>query len=138
MYVNYHALNKVTIKNKYPRPLATNLFERLTKVEYYIKLDLQSGYWYVHIAKGNESKTTRVTQYEVFEFLVMPFGLTNAPTFGIDPLRHDITKLDLTIPLLSLWCIDINLSIQSVFLTLYMTWVHYELYRKYKSCVPCE
>ena len=85
MYVNYHALNKVTIKNTYPRPLATNLFEKLTKVEYFIKLDLQLRYWYVHIAKGNESKTTRVTQYEVFEFLVMSFGLTNAPTFGIDP-----------------------------------------------------
>ena len=38
--------------------------------------------------------------------------------------RHDITKLDLTIPLLSFWCIDIELSIQSISLALHMTWVH--------------
>ena len=32
---------------------------------------------------------------------------------GIEPLkvRHNVTKLDLTIPLLSCWCIDIDLSI---------------------------
>ena len=45
---------------------------------------------------------------------------------GIDPLkeRHDVTKLDLTIPLQCLWCIEIDLSIQPRSLTLYMTWVH--------------
>ena len=45
---------------------------------------------------------------------------------GIEPqkARHDVTKLDLTIPLLSLWCIDIDLSIQLMSLTLYMTLVH--------------
>ena len=45
---------------------------------------------------------------------------------GIDPLkeRHDVTKLDLAISLLSIWCIDIDLSIQPMSLTSYMTWVH--------------
>ena len=38
--------------------------------------------------------------------------------------RHDITKLDLTMLLLSFWCIDIDLSIQPMSLTLYITWVH--------------
>ena len=42
---------------------------------------------------------------------------------GIEPLkaRHDVTKLDLTIPLLSFWCIDIDFSIQSMSLRLYTT-----------------
>ncbi|RVW83245.1 RNA-directed DNA polymerase-like [Vitis vinifera] len=43
MCVDYHALNKVTIKNKYPIPLVVNLFDRLTKVEYFTKLDLAIG-----------------------------------------------------------------------------------------------
>ena len=45
---------------------------------------------------------------------------------GIDPLnaRHDVTMLDLTIHLLSFWCIGIDLSIQLMSLTLYMTCVH--------------
>ena len=44
----------------------------------------------------------------------------------IEPLkvRHNVTKLELTIPLLSIWCIDIDLSIQPIIFTLYMTWVH--------------
>ena len=37
MCVDYRALNKVTIKNKYPIPLATELFDRLSKASYFTK-----------------------------------------------------------------------------------------------------
>ena len=43
MCVDYRALNKVTIKNKYPIPLAAELFDRLSKASYFSKLDPQSG-----------------------------------------------------------------------------------------------
>ena len=79
MCVNYRALNKVMIKNKYPIPLAAKLFDRLSKAEYFTKLDLRSRYWQVHVAEGDEAKTTCVTRYGSFEYLFMPFGLTNAP-----------------------------------------------------------
>ena len=78
MCVDYRALNKVTIKNKYLIPLAAELFDRLSKASYFTKLDLRSGYWQVRIATGDEGKTTCVTRYGSYEFLVMPFGLTNA------------------------------------------------------------
>ena len=79
MCVDYRALNQVTIKNKYPIPLAAELFDRLAKARYFIKLDLRSGYWQVRIAEGDEAKTTCVTRYGSYEFLVMTFRLTNAP-----------------------------------------------------------
>ncbi|KAL0393056.1 UNVERIFIED_CONTAM: RNA-directed DNA polymerase [Sesamum radiatum] len=79
MCVDYRALNKVTIKNKYPIPNAIDLFDKLTKAKYYTKIDLRSGYWQVHAARGDEPKTMCVTRYGYFEFLVMQFGLTNAP-----------------------------------------------------------
>ena len=76
----YRALNKVTIKNKYPIPLVADLFDQLGHARYFTKLELRSGYYQVRIAEEDEPKTTCVTRYWSYEFLVMPFGLTNAPT----------------------------------------------------------
>ncbi|KAL0346357.1 UNVERIFIED_CONTAM: RNA-directed DNA polymerase [Sesamum calycinum] len=59
MCVDYRALNKVTIKNKYPTLNTIDLFDKLTKAKYYAKIDFRSGYWQVHVARGDEPKTTR-------------------------------------------------------------------------------
>ena len=77
--IDYHALNKITVRNRYPLPIINDLFDRLHGAKYFSKLDLRSGYYQVRIAKEDEPKTTCVTRYGAFEFLVMPFGLTNAP-----------------------------------------------------------
>ena len=45
MCVDYKALNKVTVKNKYSVPLIQDLFDRLCKATYFTKLDLRSSYW---------------------------------------------------------------------------------------------
>ncbi|KAK4381413.1 Transposon Ty3-G Gag-Pol polyprotein [Sesamum angolense] len=45
MCVDYRALNKVTIKNKYSIPNVMDLFDKLTKAKFYTKIDLRSGYW---------------------------------------------------------------------------------------------
>ena len=80
MCIDYQALNKVTVKNKYPIPLIADLFDQLGRARYFTKLDLRLGYYQVRIVERDEPKTTCVTRYGSFEFLVMPFGLTNAPT----------------------------------------------------------
>lgn len=77
MCIDYQALNKIIVKNKYPIPLIVDLFDQLRKTRYFTKLDLCLGYYQVHIVKGDEPRTTCIIQYGPYEFLVMPFGLTN-------------------------------------------------------------
>ena len=49
------------------------------KAYVYTKINLGHAYHLIHIAKGDEPKTTFWTHYRSYEWCVMPFGLTNAP-----------------------------------------------------------
>lgn len=77
--VDYRALNKITVKNRYPLPLISELLDRLRAAKYFTKIDLRGAYNLVRIAEGEEWKTAFRCRYGHFEYLVMPFGLTNAP-----------------------------------------------------------
>lgn len=77
--VDYRALNKLTIRNRYLVPNADNLFDRLGTARIFSKLDLKSGYHQVRIKKRDKPKTACITRYGSFDFTVMPFGLTDAP-----------------------------------------------------------
>ncbi|GGV52127.1 hypothetical protein GCM10010495_81850 [Kitasatospora herbaricolor] len=77
--VNYRELNKITIKNRYPLPLISELLNQLNQTKIYTKINLKGTYNLVRIKEEDEWKTAFRTRYGHFEYNVMPFGLTNAP-----------------------------------------------------------
>jgi len=78
--VDYRALNRLTIHNKYPLPLISELLDKTRGGKWFTKLDLKNGYNLIRIAAGDEWKTAFRTKKGLFEYTAMPFGLTNAPT----------------------------------------------------------
>ncbi|GKE14771.1 putative nucleotidyltransferase, ribonuclease H, partial [Tanacetum coccineum] len=88
MCIDYHELNKLTVKNRYPLPRIDDLFDQLQGSSVYSKIDLWSGYHQLRIREEDIPITAFRTRYGHFEFQVMLFGLTNAPAVFMDLMNR--------------------------------------------------
>ena len=90
---DYRKLNEVTIKNRYPLPLISELMDRLKGASIFTKLDVRWGYNNVRIKEGDEHKAAFVTNRGLFEPTVMFFGMTNSPATFQNMMNDIFTDL---------------------------------------------
>jgi hypothetical protein len=76
---DFWMLNDMTLKNKYPLLLISELVNQLRGAKYFTKLDVRWGFNNVRIQEGDEWKAAFRTNRGLFEPLVMFFRLTNSP-----------------------------------------------------------
>ncbi|GJP38530.1 hypothetical protein CLOM_g22978, partial [Closterium sp. NIES-68] len=110
MCIDYHALNRVTIKSRYLIPHADELIDQLRGAKFFSKIDLRGGYHQIRVNEAECYKTAFRTRYGSYEYTVMPFGLTNAP------LMFQLTMNEVFRPLLDK-CVIVYLDDIRIFST---------------------
>jgi hypothetical protein len=87
LWVDYCALNEVTVKNKYPLSSIDDMFDQLCGACVFSKIDLWSGYHQLKVQECDIPKTAFVLRYGLYEFTVMSFGLMNAPAYFMNMMN---------------------------------------------------
>jgi hypothetical protein len=77
--IEYHQLNKATIKNQYMLPRTYDLFDQMKGATVFSKIYLRLGYHQLQIKEDDVPKIYFKARFGHYEFTILPFGITNTP-----------------------------------------------------------
>ena len=101
--IDFRQLNSRTKKDAYPLPWMQETMESMVGTHFFSKMDLNSGFWQVKMAKDSQQYTAfTVGSMGVYEFLRMPYRLCNVPATFQRLMQNCLGELNLTCALIYL------------------------------------
>ena len=92
--MDYRALNKISVKNRYPLPRIEDIIDQLQPAKLFSKLDLKSGYHQVRVTEEDTWKTAFKTKQGLYELGV--FKYRSGPKNRTEPVNSVWSGLDRT------------------------------------------
>jgi hypothetical protein len=88
MCPEFHALNKLTIKYKFPIRIIDDILDELSGSQFFINLDLCFGYHKTCMKEVDIPNNEFITHEGHYELLAIPFGLCNSPSTFQSLMNH--------------------------------------------------
>ena len=92
--VDLTQLNKNVCRERHVIPSVDSTLAQLSNATVFTKLDANSGFWQIRLAKESRHLTTFITPFGRFCFNRLPFGITSAPEYFQKKMSQLLEGLD--------------------------------------------
>ena len=92
--VDLKPLNENVLREVHPLPKVDDTLAQLAGAQVFSKLDANSGFWQIPLAKNSRHLTTFITPFGRYCFNKMPFGISSAPEHFQKRMSEILSGLD--------------------------------------------
>ena len=92
--VDLKPLNESVLREIHPLPRVDDTLAQLSGAKLFSKLDANSGFWQISLAKSSQQLTTFITPLGRYHFTKMPFRISSAPEHFQKRMSAILTGLD--------------------------------------------
>jgi hypothetical protein len=92
MCPDFHALNKIVIKDKFPIPVTDDILDEHKGDQFFTKLDLHLGYHHIHMKEAHVSHVDHVLQLLSHRQLFLKRSKCAFCIYEVEYLDHIVSK----------------------------------------------